>query len=183
MKIFFVTSNRNKFNEAKDIIGRNLEMASLEIEEIQNLDTAEVVKFKLEEAYRVLKKPVCVDDTGLYLDAINGLPGAFAKHFYGTLGTEGLSRLVSLYGIYSATAATSIGFSDGKYTRIFTSKVKGKISSLPKGKAGFGFDSLFIPHGQEFTLSQMDISTKNKFSARGKAFGRLKHYLASKRMI
>ena len=50
MKIFFVTSNRNKFNEAKDIIGENLEIASLEIEEIKNLDTAEVVKFKLEEA-------------------------------------------------------------------------------------------------------------------------------------
>jgi XTP/dITP diphosphohydrolase len=183
MKIYFVTSNKNKFKEAKEIFGRNLEMATIELEEIQHMDTEKVTNHKIKEAYAKLKKPVCVDDTGLYLDAIKGLPGAFAKHFTNRLGAKGISDLVSLYGIYTATVSTSLGFSDGTNTKIFTSRVKGRISKVPAGKTGFGFDSIFIPKGSNLTLAQMPIIHKNRFSARGNAFGELKEYLKSQKII
>jgi non-canonical purine NTP pyrophosphatase (RdgB/HAM1 family) len=183
MKVYFVTSNKNKFKEAKKILGSNLEMATLELEEIQHMDTEEVTNHKIKEAYTKLKKPACVDDTGLYLDAIKGLPGAFAKHFTNRLGAEGISNLVSLYGIYTATVSTSLGFSDGIHTKIFTSRIKGMISKVPAGKTGFGFDSVFIPKGSNLTLAQMSITYKNRFSARGTAFKELKEYLESQKII
>lgn len=177
MKIYFVTSNKNKFAEASEIAGGRMVKRAVEIEEIQALDVGTVVAHKLDEAYRMLRRPVVVEDTGLYLEALNGFPGALIKHMEEAIGAEGISRLVEHYRDNNAVAETAVGFKDGRRSSVFVSVTKGKIASRPRGRRGFGFDSVFVPEGSRRTLAEMGVKEKNLFSARGKSFRKLMAYL------
>lgn len=177
MRIPFVTSNKNKYQEAREIVGRRLVRKELETEEIQSVDVEKVVLHKLNEAHRKLKGPLVVEDTGLHLDALRGFPGALIKHMENSMGVEEIPRLLSYYGNFNAAAETAIGFHDGKKAMLFVSVTRGKIVRKPRGSRGFGFDSIFVPEGSKKTLAQMSVHEKNIFSARGKAFRKLEVYL------
>lgn len=176
MKIYFVTSNNNKFAEAHRIVDC-LVKKPIEIEEIQSMDVEKVTLQKLKEAYARLRKPVVVEDTGLHLRAMNGFPGALIKHMEQSIGVEAIPRLLSLYGNMEAEAETAVGLNDGKRIMMFVSVTRGWIARRPRGRNGFGFDSVFVPVGSRKTLGQMSIDEKNLFSARGKSFRKLKTYL------
>ena len=85
----FVTSNADKVREASKILGCPLEQVStLMIHEIQTHDINKIVEHKAQQAYKELKCPVLVEDSGLIFKAWNGLPGALVKWF--EIGVERL---------------------------------------------------------------------------------------------
>ena len=180
MELFFATSNRGKFREARAVLPSDvkLRMANIEIQEAQSCSTSEVARIKLEEAYAKLGLPVIVEDTGLSLDALGGFPGALIKPMVERIGLEGIIKITSAYASANASVSTSLGFTDGKHTRIITSKIYGRISDEPCGRNGFGFDSIFIPRGYSKTFAEMGIEEKNKNSARGMCFRKLSAYLS-----
>jgi XTP/dITP diphosphohydrolase len=181
MKIYFVTSNDGKFREASEIVGKRIVKRPLDIEEIQSVEVGKVVLHKLDEAYRKVGKPVIVEDTGLYLEALKGFPGALIKHMEDSMGIKGILKLLSYYKNDDAVAETAIGFNDGKNSLLFVSVTKGKITKKERGKNGFGFDQIFVPEGSRKTLAEMDVHEKNLFSARGKSFRKLEVYLIKNR--
>lgn len=178
MKICFVTSNENKLREAEDILGLKLEQANIDVREIQSLDVEEVATEKAKEAYKIVKKPVIVEDTGLYIESLNGFPGALIKWVMKSIGNEGICKMVE--EDRKALARTCVCFYDGSELKVFTGEIKGRISDRPRGESGFGWDAIFIPEGYEETFAELGMDVKNKISMRRIAFIKLKEYLESK---
>ncbi|MFB5604146.1 MAG: non-canonical purine NTP pyrophosphatase, partial [Candidatus Nitrosomaritimum aestuariumsis] len=76
--LFFASSNNHKFKEAKKILEEfsiNLGFFRCNLEEIQSDSLKEIAKHKATQAFEKLRKPVIVEDDGLFIDSLNGFPG------------------------------------------------------------------------------------------------------------
>ncbi len=176
-KITVVTGNLNKAKEIETITGIPVENVDLEIKEIQSLSVAEVAKEKAIAAYQQLKRPVVVDDTGMSIVALGGLPGALVSWFLDSIGPEGLLRLLGDRSDRKATVSTCIGYCDGSGVQVFEGIVEGSISQSLRGTNGFGYDPIFVPSGEHKTYAEMSAAEKNARSMRSIALAKLKSYL------
>ncbi len=174
MKAIFVTSNENKLREAREILGIWLESASLDLPEPQAVSIADVAVEKARAARAALRDPphpVLVEDSGLVLEAWNGLPGALTKWFLHSVGNEGLLEMLSSFGDRSARAvcALAVAFPDAP-AKVFLGEVPGHVVSAPRGESGFGWDPIFAPEnpGGE-TYAELG-ARKNEDSHRARAF-------------
>ncbi len=177
--IIFITGNENKLREAKQILEVEIVSEKLDIREIQDVDLGEVIKDKLMHAYKLIKKPVMVEDTGLFLNALNGFPGALIKQLLGRVGREGIVKLLEGFDDKSVVAKCAVGFTkDGKDLKVFIGEAEGLIVS-PRGESGFGWDPIFQPEGYDKTFAEMGSEEKNSISHRFKALKKFKDYLNS----
>lgn len=183
MEICFVTSNRNKFEEAKRILGPGfrLKQAKLEISEMQSMNAKEIARDKATKAYKKIRKPVIVEDTALYIRSWKGFPGPLISWAIRTMGIDGICKFVGKDR--SAKAEACVAYYNGKTLKIFSGSVNGEIAGAPRGADRFDWDRIFIPLGFSKTFAEMRISEKNRISHRMKAFGHLKKYLESKHKI
>ena len=177
MNLHFVTSNPNKFQELSELLECNLSRIELDLQEIQTTDLHVLVKFKLRQAYEHVQAPVIVEDTSLYFEAWNELPGPLVKFFLKNIGLSGMVRALDEFNNNSASAACCLGFTkDGKSMHLFEGKVKGNIVE-PKGSERFGWDSIFLPAGYQRTFGEMSSEEKHQISPRGAAAKKFKHFL------
>jgi non-canonical purine NTP pyrophosphatase (RdgB/HAM1 family) len=178
MTLIFATQSVHKLQEAERILDIKIERYDIDLPEIQAVDIEDVVIYKARFAYAVIKKPVMIEDTGLFINVLNGLPGALIKWFVQRLGIDGLCKIMGQFSDKSALAKTIIvtydGFDDPK---LFVGEVKGKISAGPKGSEGFGWDAIFIPDGATKTFGEMMPEEKDAFSMRRLALEKMKNAL------
>lgn len=173
----FVTSNANKRREAAAILGVELESAPLDLPEIQSLDVAEVAAEKALAARAALGNPdvpILVEDSGLVLEAWNGLPGALTKWFIGSVGHEGILRMLPRDEDRRARAVCVVAVAlaaadEANEIRVFRGEVVGRLADGPRGKSGFGWDPIFVPEGSSLTYAEMG-DAKNADSHRARAF-------------
>ena len=159
MEALFVTSNPNKAREAAEILGVELRSIALDLPELQDLDVAQVAAVKAAAARETLgapDSPILVEDSGLVVEAWNGLPGALTKWFLASIGNEGILRMLQGEKDRSARAvcAVAIAFADGS-TRVLLGEVGGLISPEPRGSGGFGWDPIFVPRGYSETYAEL----------------------------
>jgi XTP/dITP diphosphohydrolase len=177
--VLFVSSNKNKFNEAKNILsknGINLGFFKSSLREIQAESIKEIAALKVDEAYRQCNKPVIVEDAGLFVESLNGFPGPFSSYVFKTIGNSGILRLVKTNR--KAKFQSVVAYCDNKYgVVLFDAKVEGKISKNSKGK-GWGYDPIFIPNGQNKTYAM--LSNKNQISHRYKALKKFSNWFVRK---
>ena len=181
-KLCFVTSNKDKVDEAQKILGVPIEIVNLDINEIQSLDLKKVVKHKVEQAYKKVKKPVFVDDVSFEVTAWNGFPGPFIKFLRqaGDNSFELLLRMLSTEKDKTVRVIAGIGYHDGKKVHYIEGSFTGKI--VPKqGNKGWGFDPYVIPHGFRKTLGEMGEGFKNRVSHRARALRKFKRLLDSQK--
>ena len=165
--LFFASSNRHKFKEAKNILndfGINLGFFKCNLEEIQSHSLKEIAKHKAIEAFDKLKKPVIVEDDGLFIDSLNGFPGPYSSYVFKTIGNKGILNL--LKQDRTANFVSIISYCDKNSQRSFDSKINGRISKKITGK-GWGYDPIFIPLNSKETFAK--IQNKNEISHRYKA--------------
>lgn len=174
MDILFVTGNKSKLNEVQRILGKqfNVSNRDFDIPEIQSVCVTDVVKDKVKKAYEIAKVPVMCEDTGLYINKMNGFPGALIKFYYASLKNEKISEI---NGGSLAYAKTSICYYDGTNTYTFEGIVNGRISTEVKG-TGFGWDPIFIPEGYDFSFAECPPEMKDKVSMRGIALRKMMEY-------
>ena len=176
-KIYFVTGNKNKLKEAS-LLMPEIEGLNLDLVEIQELDSYEVIRYKLTEAMR--QKPgknLMVEDVSFTIDGMNGLPGPLIKWFLQSLGSEGIFKMAKIFGNQRAEAKAIFGFANKEgNVQFFEGAVKGKIVE-PRGTSGFGWDVIFVPEGYDKTFAQMGMKEKNKISHRKIALEKLREYL------
>ena len=128
----FVTRSQPKVLETERILGWRLQQESLDLPEIQSVELEDVVRYKAQEAFRELGgRPVLVEDSGLFLDAWQGLPGALVRWFEETVGAEGICRMLEGFDERGATARTVVAIHDGDY-RFFVGEARGSIASFPR---------------------------------------------------
>lgn len=175
MNIIFLTGNKGKFDEAKQIIS-DLVQHDVDLTEIQGIDPKAIISHKLEEAKKVLQGNLIVEDTSLYLDCLNGLPGPLIKWFMKTIGNDGLVKIAEAFGNNKAVAKVVLGLGkeDGS-AEFFEGSIDGVIVK-PRGDNGFGWDPIFQPAAFGKTFAEMTMEEKNKISMRKQAFQKLKDY-------
>jgi len=175
MKVNFATSNKFKVEEANDvgkIFGIEFVRLRIPYPEIRNEKVEKVAEEGARYVFKKLKKPVIVEDTGLYIKALNGFPGAYSKFVFQKVGCNGILKLLDKEKDREATFISAIGYCDGKQTKVFTGKIKGKITEMKAGKDGFGYDPIFQPYVKENygkTFAQ-DYELKKRISHRRRAF-------------
>lgn len=175
-KLYFVTSNRNKFEEVKAILPI-VEQLDIDLPEIQEIDAKEIIKKKLLEALRHIAGEFIVEDTSLHLECLNGLPGPLIKWFLKTIGNEGLALLCEKLGNDRAEAKTIIGYAKThEEIFFFEGTVQGRVVR-PRGASHFGWDPIFIPDGHSKTFAEMGPEEKNKISMRKMALRKLSEFL------
>jgi XTP/dITP diphosphohydrolase len=133
---------------------------------------------------------ICLaDDSGLEVDLLNKRPGIFSARWGGRKGDfskaikrvyRELSKVDKNWKNKKVKArficALSISNLNKKIACV-QGKVEGHISSVPKGKNGFGYDPIFIPFGKSITFGEMEPSQKYKMDHRFNAFKKIKKFL------
>ncbi|MBI4147936.1 non-canonical purine NTP pyrophosphatase [Candidatus Woesearchaeota archaeon] len=170
-----MTGNKNKFEEIKLLLPE-IEHLDVDLPEIQALDAKHIITTKLLEALTRTKGEFIVEDTSLYLECLQGLPGPLIKWFLETLGPQGLVQLTEKLGTDKAEAKTLIGYArSAKEMYYFEGSIKGRIVQ-PRGTR-FGWDPIFQPEGQHKTFAEMSKEEKNTMSHRRRALDKLKEFL------
>lgn len=176
MAIYFITGRKEKFQEVKFILD-NIQQLDLKLPEIQDVDAKKIIHYKLLSAIELYPNlELIVEDTSLYLDALNGLPGPLIKWFLEKLGNEGIHDIVSQLNDRRAEAKTIIGYSRNNDIYFFEGSIRGEIV-YPRGERGFGWDPIFQPQDYDKTFGEMTNEEKYKISMRTIAANKLKEFL------
>jgi inosine triphosphate pyrophosphatase len=176
MSLSFITGSKNKFEEVKAVI-TDIEQLDIDLPEIQHVDAHEIIKAKLAEATKRQPGELMVEDTSLYFDCLNGLPGPLIKWFMKTVGNDGLANIAAKLGDTKAQAKTIIGYANSQgEVEFFEGVIEGTIVA-PRGETGFGWDPIFLPDGYNKTFAEMAQDEKNTLSMRKIAAAKLKECL------
>jgi len=174
-ELLFVTRNKHKFEEALHVLlplGIKLKQLPVKRVEIQSDDLGEIALIGARSAVEVLKKPLVVEDAGLFINSLNGFPGPFSSYVYKTIGVKGVLKLMEDVDDRSAYFKSVVAFcSPDGMCRMFIGEVHGEIAYEARGSGGFGFDPIFIPYESDGrTFAEMSIAEKSLFSHRARAF-------------
>lgn len=177
--LYLVTGNPHKLTEWRQIIPEDIAMdiADVDLPEIQSDDTEEIVRDKARRAYEVVGKPVVVEDVSAGLEKLDGLPGPFIKFFNKRLGGDALYKLAGGEEA-RATVSCAIAYYDGSDMLVVRADVPGKVVE-PRTREGFGFDIVFVPDGEAETFAEMGAEKKNSLSHRAQAIRMLLDKLAT----
>jgi XTP/dITP diphosphohydrolase len=173
-QITLITGNEGKAREYTTLLGIKVGAVKEDLIEIQSLDVVEVVSRKAQDAYSKLQVPVLVDDTGLSVNAWNGLPGALVAFFLRSVGAQGILDMAAGILDRTATVTTALGYADADGIRIFTGTLSGTLANERRGDGGFGYDSIFVPDGGNLTFAEMSSEHKNSISHRRLAVDELR---------
>ncbi len=181
MRVLFVTSNEGKFKEAKSIgekYGIEVEWLKEEYLEPQGNDLEEIAKKSAELLAEKIREPFFIEDSGLFIEALNGFPGPYSSFVFKTIGNEGILKLMEGVENRKAYFLAVIAFFDGKKVLTFKGKVEGRIAEEMRGDKGFGFDPIFEYSGR--TFAEMG-EEKNEVSHRRRALEEFFGYLKALR--
>ena len=129
--------------------------------------------------------PAVADDSGLCVDALNGMPGIFSARWSGVHGDDKANLDLLLAQIADVpderrqanfTCAAALARPDGS-SHVVLGRVDGRLTREPKGSGGFGYDPIFVPHGFDRTTAEMSAEEKDAISHRGKAFRAIAPYI------
>ncbi len=192
-KILIGTNNRGKLKEIRDLLPKNVK-------------TFPTSKFKLKsprengKTFRqnsIIKSKyfskktdlICLaDDSGLEVDLLKKKPGIYSARWGGPNGNfnRAIKRVYRELDNKDKNwkkkkikarfiCALSICYKN-KIIISVIGKVEGKISVIPKGKNGFGYDPIFIPNNKNKTFGEMNSTKKYKIDHRFEAFKKIKKF-------
>lgn len=190
--LVIATHNRNKFKEMKEALSGvgweilpGFEFPGIpEVEE----DGATLEENSLKKARIVsgfTRLPALSDDTGLFVDALDGKPGIYAARFAGENCTyeDNVRKMLGLLeGVAEAKrtalfrTVVTLYYPDGQFKQV-AGEVHGSITTGVKGSGGFGYDPIFLPLGFSKVFAEMTLVEKNKISHRGLAVQKARELL------
>ncbi|WP_311480372.1 RdgB/HAM1 family non-canonical purine NTP pyrophosphatase [uncultured Anaerococcus sp.] len=192
MELVFASNNINKLEQVKLLLDNDkvLMPKDIGIEGFDVIEDGHTLKEnafkKANELYKLCKKRVFSDDTGLFVKALDNRPGIYAHRYAGEDATDKDNRDQLLDELSDkanrdAYFLTVICFidEDGK-DYYFEGRLDGTISEIELGDGGFGYDKIFYVKKYEKSLGQMDINFKNQISHRGLAMKEFKKFLEDK---
>ncbi|MDI9611079.1 MAG: XTP/dITP diphosphatase [Archaeoglobaceae archaeon] len=165
----FITSNEGKFREAKELaemFSIEIEWLRMEYEEPQALELEEIARKSAEILSEKIKEPFFIEDSGLFIEALNGFPGPYSSYVFKTIGNEGIIKLMAGIKNRKAYFKAIVAYFDGSKIKTFDGIVHGEIALEIRGRKGFGFDPIFL-YGDR-TFAEMG-EEKNLVSHRRKA--------------
>lgn len=157
-ELYFATGNSVKIARAQTNLNGIYTVNSINLDMIepQTLDQEYIAKYKVEQAYDVLKKPVFAEDVGLYIEKFNEFPGVLTKFILKGIGLDGIKKLINEgeKAYYKAV----IAFKNEQNEFTVDAKISGKLT-VNKISNNFNpkapFKSMFIPDGYDRTIADL----------------------------
>ena len=147
---------------------------------------AENALLKAREAVRYTGLPAVADDSGLTVDALNGMPGVLSARWSGRHGDDDANTALLLGQIADVpderrgaafVCAAALVTPDGT-ERVLERQWRGRVLREKRGTNGFGYDPVFVPEGLQVTSAELSPDEKDARSHRGQAFAALVPVLA-----
>lgn len=199
MRIVFATNNRHKLQEIRSILGKRIEVLSLDdihcTADIPETGTTleENARQKAEYIWQHYHCDVFADDTGLEVDALQGAPGVYSARYAGEghdseanmakllheLGENNnrKARFRTVIALIQKKDVCPCGCTSIRQEQLFEGIVEGEITRQRSGVGGFGYDPIFRPDGYDKTFADLGEETKNQISHRAIATQKLAEYL------
>lgn len=141
----------------------------------------ENARLKAETLAKKLNRPVLADDSGLMVEALNGMPGVYSARFAGEAKSDAANNAKLLHELTNipkekrkaAFHCTLVFAAPWKESLVVEGEWEGEIATIPRGDNGFGYDSLFFVPSEQKTAAELTQEMKNKLSHRGLAINEL----------
>ena len=142
---------------------------------------AENALLKANDAARATGLPAVADDSGLAVDALNGMPGVLSARWSGRHGDDEantallLAQLADVPDDRRGAAFVCAGalVVPGGAEQVVERRWRGRVGREKRGSNGFGYDPVFLPEGLEVTSAELAPQEKDARSHRGQAFAAL----------
>jgi XTP/dITP diphosphohydrolase len=135
---------------------------------------------KARDAFRATGLASVADDSGLAVDALNGMPGVLSARWSGQHGQDGANTALLLAqladvpeerrGAAFVSACALVSATDEVVVR---GEWPGSIVREARGEGGFGYDPVFLPAGSSRTAAELSPDEKDAQSHRGRALAAL----------
>ena len=186
-KLVLATRNQHKIVELEDILrGTGLGVEILGVDVFPDVpDVAETGRTfaanALLKAHAVAEAtglPSVADDSGLCVDALNGMPGVLSARWSGRHGDDAANLDLVLAQIGDVpdgergaqfVCVAALALPDGT-ERVVEGRLEGALLNERRGTNGFGYDPIFVPNGEVRTTAEMAPYEKNRISHRALAF-------------
>ena len=189
-RLILSTDNKNKAKELREIL-KDLPLEILTkkeagVDNLQVVEDGDTLEYnslkKARELAELVDHMVMADDSGLFVDALDGEPGVYSSRYGGEDGNDALNNRTLLRNLKgrerTAAFRTVIALitEDGKEYTV-KGECRGRILEEPRGDNGFGYDPLFVPEGYSETFAQLPADIKNSISHRRRAIDALREKL------
>lgn len=187
-KLVFVTNNKHKLREIREIMPATIEIFSLsDIGCMADIpETADTLEgnalIKAHYVYDRFGMDCFADDTGLEVEALGGAPGVHTARYAGEAHDPEANMQKLLHEMQGksnrkARFRTVIALIENGEEHVFSGRVDGTIATEPRGNEGFGYDPVFIPEETGQTFAEMGEANKNEISHRARAVAKLLSYI------
>jgi XTP/dITP diphosphohydrolase len=194
-KFLLATRNAKKLAELRRILAGSVDVEIVGLGEVPpypeapetGATFAENALLKAREGVRYTGLATVADDSGLAVDALNGMPGIFSARWSGKHGDDQgniellLAQLADVPDERLGAAfvcAAALVLPDGT-EHVVEGRVDGSLIRAPRGDGGFGYDPIFLPTGYDRTTAELPAAEKDAISHRGKAFRALAPLIAA----
>lgn len=181
-RVVLASRNAGKIAELSRILGRGYQLVGLPTEAPDVPETGETFTenalIKARAAVEFTGLAAVADDSGLVIDALNGMPGVLSARWAGRHGDDAANLQLVLDQIADIpdarrgggfVCAAALVTPDGTEI-VVLGEVRGTLLRTPRGENGFGYDPIFVPEGETRTTAEMSAQEKDAISHRGKAF-------------
>ena len=183
-RIVLASGNQGKLRELQRMLGADYELipqGQLQVESIEETGStfSENALLKARHASAVTGLPAIADDSGLEVDALDGLPGVRSARYAGEQASDqdNNAKLLAALADLPADRRTARFRSVIAYVQSAADPApllaegtwEGRILDGPRGSGGFGYDPLFLDEAAGLTGGELDPDAKNARSHRGKA--------------
>jgi XTP/dITP diphosphohydrolase len=193
-RVVLATRNQHKVAEIQRILERaGAPVDLVPVSEFQGVDDvpetgltfAENALLKAHAVAAATGLPAVADDSGISVDALNGMPGVFSARWSGRHGDDEANLRLLLAQLAdvpdtrrgaSFVCVAALARPDGREV-VEEGRVIGRIIHEPRGTGGFGYDPIFVPDGESRTTAQLPPAEKDAISHRGRAFTALAGHL------
>ena len=196
-RLLLATANKKKLVELQRILDLALGVSRIELVGLSDfpdhpdvpetgLTFGENALIKAREGVRRTGLPTVADDSGLTVDALNGMPGVFSARWAGRHGDDAANLELVLAQISDVAdehrggafvCAAALVLPNGR-EHLVEGRQAGRILRQRRGEGGFGYDPIFLGDGQTRTNAELSPAEKDAISHRGKAFRELAKVIA-----
>ncbi len=196
-KLLLATRNAKKLTELQRIMDAALGTARVQLVGLDDVEQfpevpetgltfGENALIKAREGCRRTGLPTIADDSGLAVDALNGMPGVFSARWAGSHGDDlanlqlVLDQIADLPDEHrgaSFVCTVALVLPGGK-EHLVDGRQAGRLLRAPRGDGGFGYDPIFLGDGQQRTNAELTPEEKDAVSHRGKALRELAKLVA-----
>ena len=135
---------------------------------------------KARDGFAASGLPCVADDSGLEVEALNGMPGVLSARWAGVHGDDAANTVLLLAQLRDvpderrgAAFVSACALVSGSGEVVVRGEWPGSIAYEPRGDGGFGYDPVFVPDGSDRTAAQLSPDEKDAVSHRGRALRQL----------